>query len=151
MEPEGRPEDAVFIRDGFSVFGLVLPLVWLVWNRLWFAALAVVGLTALAAAAGWHWGFAAPALATELLISLFVALEGATLRMAALEGKGYRQSAIVHAETYAEAELRYFADYAPGDRPVPSALPAAPGLARSGGVVASQAAFAFPSHTPARG
>ena len=36
MEPRrGAEADEVYIRDGFHWLGFLLPLVWLLWNRLW--------------------------------------------------------------------------------------------------------------------
>ena len=37
--PEQRMEQAVFIRDGFSWPGLIVPPLWLLWHRLWLEAI----------------------------------------------------------------------------------------------------------------
>ncbi len=49
----GSPsEKAVFVRDGFSILALVFPFVWLLMQRLWFEAFAVLGITILLGLAG---------------------------------------------------------------------------------------------------
>ena len=97
-----------FVRDRFSVIAFIVPVIWLLWHRLWieaFAALAAaVGLAALGTVAGFQG--AAPIL--SLLVSVYVALEGPQLRIWSLRRRGYHEAAIVEADSQAEAEIRYF-------------------------------------------
>ncbi|MBT1159116.1 DUF2628 domain-containing protein [Aminobacter anthyllidis] len=116
MEPpasagKNASEAAVFVRDGFYVFGFVLPLLWLLWHRLWLEAAVTLAVTMALAIASEAAGltFAAPLL--PLLISLYVGLEGGALRVAALRRAGWRQWGVIEADTIEDAETRYlFAD-----------------------------------------
>jgi Protein of unknown function (DUF2628) len=112
MQPEradGRidAEGAIFVRDGFALIAFLVPMVWLLWHRLWIeAALALaltVGLTALGNVAGF--GFAAPVL--SLLVSIYAGLEGSALRLAALRRRGWHDFGVVEADSYDDAETRY--------------------------------------------
>jgi hypothetical protein len=119
MEKPGEPERAVFIRDGFSVVGLVVPLLWLLWHRLWFLALAALALLALAAALAFWLKFPALLIAAEIALALSVALEGATLRCKAARFAGWQDAAVIHAESAEEAEIRHFGAVAPAiPRPI---------------------------------
>ena len=103
MEPPGTSRNdaaagAVLVRDAFSVLAFLLPPLWLLWHRLWIeAALAFalgVALTALGEVAGL--GFAGAAL--SLLVSIYVGLEGAALRVNALRRRGWREWGVVEAK-----------------------------------------------------
>lgn len=116
MEPPasaGRnaSESAVFVRDGFYLFGFLMPVIWLLWHRLWLEAIVTLAASlALAAAAEWA-GFTLAAPLLPLLISLYVGLEGGALRVAALRRSGWREWGVIEADTVGDAETRYvFAD-----------------------------------------
>ncbi len=49
LEPDNTQgfEKTVFVRDGFHVLGLLVPFIWLLVQRLWFEAFAVMGVTIL--------------------------------------------------------------------------------------------------------
>lgn len=150
MEPPGASgteaaTGAVLVRDAFSFLAFLLPPLWLLWHRLWIeAALAFaagVALTALGEVAGL--GFTGAAL--SLLVSLYVGLEGATLRLNALSRRGWREWGVVEAASLDEAEIRYCA----GEEPVLSgdAPPAASPLPLQGRPAASGPAlglFSYP-------
>lgn len=123
-----QPGDGTeFVGDRMSVLAFVVPVIWLAWHRLWieaFVALAAaIGLSAL----GTFTGFESTAPLLSLLVSVYVAIEGPQLRMAALARRGWRQAAIVEARNVAEAELRFHAS-GPADatKPVPAAPPRLP-------------------------
>jgi Protein of unknown function (DUF2628) len=112
MQPEragGRidPEAAIFVRDGFALIAFFVPVVWLLWHRLWIEAglafAVTVGLTALGNISGF--GFAAPVL--SLLVSIYAGLEGSALRLAALRRRGWHEFGVVEADGYDDAETRY--------------------------------------------
>lgn len=123
MEPPaagevGTAERAVLVRDGFSFLAFILPVVWLLWRRLWIEAILVlaasIALVALSRATGL--GFVGGAV--SLLVSLYVGLEGQSLRIGALRRRGWREWGVVEGGTMAEAEIRYLAGPAPqGDAP----------------------------------
>ena len=116
MEPapaaggDGNRERAVLVRDGFHLLAFLVPAVWLLWHRLWIEALVVVAvsmaLSGLGSVAGL--GNAAPFL--SLLVSLYVGLEGAARRLAALRRRGWREWGVVEADNAADAEIRYLSE-----------------------------------------
>ncbi len=91
LEPEDTQnlEQAVFVRDGFHVWALVLPFVWLLAQRLWFEAFAVVGVTILLGLVATHFGIEGAVPVLTLLMSLFAALEGANWKIARLRRRGF--------------------------------------------------------------
>jgi hypothetical protein len=144
MERPGDPEGAVLVRDGFSFVALVVPVLWLLWHRMWFAALGAFALVALATISGWPIGLPGLIVAAELAVAAWVALEGGAMRVSALEAQGYRQAGVIHAATAMEAEIRWAAAERPAPALAPAASPVAVGFAASG-------AGAFPVFSPARG
>ncbi|MBR2692182.1 MAG: DUF2628 domain-containing protein [Aquamicrobium sp.] len=112
MEPPSdglgtRPEGTRLIRDGFSWLAFILPPFWLLWHRLWFAAvLAFIVLGALSFV-GESQGLAVAGSLLTLLVSLVVGFEGAALRAAALRRAGWTEWGVVEAENLADAETRY--------------------------------------------
>jgi hypothetical protein len=110
MEPAGDRTGAqtVFIRDAFAPFAIVLPVVWLLWHKLWIEAGAAL-IVMLAATAALEWlglvqlaGFAA------FLIGLYVALEGSALKIFAARRRGFAEKAVIDAASMADAEEHYF-------------------------------------------
>ena len=108
-------ERAVLVRDGFHVLAFLVPALWFLWHRLWIEAILVVAVTMALSGAGSLAGLgnAAPALA--FLVSLYVGLEGAALRLAALRRRGWREWGVVEAGDAAEAEIRYLVEAAGGE------------------------------------
>ena len=99
---------AEFIRDGFSLPALIVPHVWLLFHRQWVAAATVIGVMVLGALAAWQFKAPLLMLAADLPISVYVALEGATLRIANLANSGWHEAAVVEADNLEEAEIRFF-------------------------------------------
>ena len=142
MEPPGRSEKvdtSVFVRDGFTWLGLLVPPLWLAWNRLWIeAALAFIVMGALSAL-GQRLGLGLAGSLLSLLVSLYVGLEGQGLRIAALRRRGWHEWGVVQAGQLDDADLRYALEVeahadeaAPAPRIVPDAAlarPAQPGMA----------------------
>lgn len=108
MQKGADVSGAVFVRDSFSLPALIVPFVWLAFHRQWLAAIAVVSANVLAAMASWRFEAPLLMLGADLLIALYVALEGATLRIATLERAGFAETAVVEANDGQEAEIRYF-------------------------------------------
>lgn len=142
MRPPGNEgeERVEFVRDGFSIVAFFLPFVWLAWHRLWIEAILVFALALLLGVLGetTAWGAALSPLMT--LLGLYVAVDGAALRIAALTRRGWTESGVVEADSRDDADMRWFADHvsdessAPEHAPLPpslphaSAKPAAPAL-----------------------
>lgn len=115
MEPDQpelsrAQEKAFLIRDGFSFWAFVLPVIWLLAHRLWIEALAALALMlaagALATQLGSHPMMGA---ALSLLTQITFGLEAANLRVAALRRRGWHLWGPVEAANRGEAELRYAA------------------------------------------
>ncbi|MBO6900984.1 MAG: DUF2628 domain-containing protein [Rhizobiaceae bacterium] len=109
MEPSSRADgETRFVRDGFSFVALILPFIWLLWHRMWVEALLVFAVVMALGVGGELAGLQDVAMGLSLLISIYVALEGASLRVAALRRQGWREAGIVEASNEDEAMLRYF-------------------------------------------
>lgn len=114
--PEGALDEATagrirFIRDGFSVWALVLPGVWLLWNRLWLAFLGwlavMVGFELMGRAFG-----DTVVLIAATLFGVFLALEARDLQRWTLERRGWRLLGVVEGSDLEVAERRFFETWA---------------------------------------
>ena len=138
-----RPE-TVFVRDDFSVLALLFPLIWLLWYRLWFAALmlllvsAGIGLAGEYLAPGAAMGFAG------FVVALFVALEGPAWRMARYRRDGFKDTGTVIAASLEEAEIYWFAGHGEAEtaRTAPPA-PQQPGFGRAAAEAQSDMLLGF--------
>ncbi len=101
-------EKTVFVRDGFHLLALILPFLWLLMQRLWFEAFALLGVGLLLGLAGSVLGISNTVPIISLLLSLFVALEGANWKIAKLRRQGFAEQAVIDATNMEEAEIRYF-------------------------------------------
>jgi Protein of unknown function (DUF2628) len=96
-----------FVRDGFAVFAFALPVVWLLWHRLWLqAALAFSAFGLCAAFIAWNgtavWiGFSA---VVSVNIGLLVALEGGEWVRQSYERQGYEEVALFSTKSKRRAE-----------------------------------------------
>lgn len=105
----GLAEDVVLVKEGFSWPGLLIPLIWLIYKRMWivlaFYLAAEAGLAALL-----YGGFLPDIAGTAglLALSLIVGFEGNDLYRWTLKRRRYREQGFVVGEDYAAAEHRYF-------------------------------------------
>ena len=102
-----------FIRDGFHVFALVLPLVWLLWNRLWLHAALLFAAMGLTAALLHHFvPEVAPAITgfVNLALGLATALEGPAWLVADREKAGASVEGAIVARNRREVEELYAAE-----------------------------------------
>ncbi len=145
--PEAGRDGAVFVRDGFTVIGFLVPFVWLWWQRLWIEGALAVGAALLLAAAessGAYFTAAAPLM--SILFSIYVGLEGSALRIAALRRRGYIDRGVVEADSLGDAELRYFTGLRAGAGAaiVPMAAGTAPALPRPAAAGPALGLLAYP-------
>jgi len=99
---------AILVRDGFSFWGFLIPPLWLLWHRLYIeAALIVLALVALGLLGDRVQGIGFAASMLTFLLSIYVGLEGAALRMAALRRRGWIEGGTLEADAVADAEIRY--------------------------------------------
>jgi Protein of unknown function (DUF2628) len=110
MEPadDRTGEQAIFIKDAFAPFAVVLPVVWLLWHRLWIEAGAALIVMLAATAALESLGLAELAGLAAFLIGLYVALEGSALKIFAARRRGFAEKAVIDAASVADAEEHYF-------------------------------------------
>jgi hypothetical protein len=107
-DPDDRNgENVRFVRDGFSLIAFLLPLVWLLWKRLWleaallFAAFGILGY-GLHLALGDRSSEMLPLVSAAL--GLLCAFEGQERLVADLQRKGMRASQIIVAPSRRMAE-----------------------------------------------
>jgi hypothetical protein len=105
----GLGEDAILVKEGFSWPAFFVPLIWLIYKRMWivlaFYIAAAAGLTVLAQAA------VAPDSAVfvgNFALNLIVGLEGNDLYRWSLARRRYREQAVVVGRNLVTAEQRYF-------------------------------------------
>jgi hypothetical protein len=122
VPPDGDVGKAIFLRDGLSLFGLVLPPLFLAWNRLWLALAAYLAFQIVLAALSLSGGSEVAAI-LAVLPGFFLLVHGQELRRNQLERKGWRDVGACVADTVEDAELRYFHRNANSD-PVMSSVPA---------------------------
>ena len=108
MEPPKRG-DAVLVRDGFHLFGFLTPPIWLLWHRLWIEAIVAFAVAMVLAAVGEVAGLGFAGTLLSLLVSVYVGIEGAALRIAALRRRGWREWGVVEASDLGDAEIHYLA------------------------------------------
>ena len=105
---EDDAQSLVFVRHGWSLAALLVPLIWMLVRRLWWVLLAyVVWIIAIQLL-----DFAIPSLITvglSLATALIIMLEAGQLRLETMAAKGYREIAVVEAANQTEAERRFFA------------------------------------------
>jgi hypothetical protein len=125
MEPPAPAADAMLVRDGFHLFGFLTPPIWLLWHRMWIEAIVAFAVAMVLAALGeaLDAGFAGTLL--SLLVSIYVGIEGAALRLAALRRRGWREWGVVEADSFGDAEARYLFDAAPAGPEEAASPPAA--------------------------
>jgi hypothetical protein len=106
----GLSEDVVLVKEGFSWPAFFIPLIWLIYKRMWivlaFYIAVAAGLTVLAELA------LVPESAVfvgNLAINLILGLEGNDLYRWTLARRRYREQAVVMGSSLASAEQRYFA------------------------------------------
>ena len=113
-------DDVTFIRDGFHVFAFVLPVVWLLWNRLWLQAALMFAVMGLIAALLHQFApLAAPAITgfINFALGLLTALEGPAWLVADREKHGAFVHGAIITRNLREAEEIFAADMPARDLP----------------------------------
>ncbi|MFN3545928.1 MAG: DUF2628 domain-containing protein [Mesorhizobium sp.] len=126
MEPprDRAVADEVYVRDGFHWIGFLLPLVWLLWNRLWIETLVLLAVMLGLGLLGETSGSAEAIVGGfTLLVSIYVGLEGSALRIWALRRRGYLEWGVVEADNRDDAEVRYLSAQPDGSPPEQRPLP----------------------------
>jgi len=124
---ETRAEGVRFLKDRVSIFALIVPLIWLLWHRLWLALAAYLVFSAAIAGLG-ATSYASAVIALSFLPGVYLLLEGHNLIADKWEAQGYQLVDLVEADSVENAELRWLARQeisAVGTRPTITPEPAA--------------------------
>ncbi|GGK32207.1 DUF2628 domain-containing protein [Salinarimonas ramus] len=122
-------ERAVLVRDGFVWPAFFFSVLWMLWHRLWLAAIAsVVALAAFSWALGALGVDPGAAVLANLLVSVLIGLEASSLRRWTYARRGWRIVDVVSAPGYDEADALACARWmALAARPAPAPALVAPG------------------------
>jgi hypothetical protein len=104
------PEEFLFVKDGFSWPALLVPVLWILWHRMW---LALVWYIVFVLVVAWTGRLLSDDVATLVAIlgAILFALEANNLRRLALEGRGWRDVGAASGRDLDEAETRFFAEW----------------------------------------
>ena len=121
------PLRVTFVKEGFCWPALFVPVIWLIFRRMWLVLALYVAVFVALQAASVAIGGAIPAV-LFVLLSLLFAIEGNGLRRFTLEGAGYRLIDLAEGRRLWEAETRFFFSHpivaAPAAAPTELAAPA---------------------------
>jgi hypothetical protein len=118
-----EPAELIFIKDGFCWPALFIPVIWLIYRRLWLTLLIyLVALFVLGTLAGLA-GTTASTL-VMVLFAFYFALEANGLRRWTVERRRHALIGLVEGRNRDEAEVRFFTEW-----PVPAEAGAPPAVA----------------------
>jgi hypothetical protein len=121
------PERFVFVRDGVYVWAFLLTPLWMLWRGLWLAFIIYAVFATVVDSAMRYAGFGSGTiLLVQLLISLLVAVEGASLRRFSLARRGWKNIGVVSGDDLEDAERRFYDSWirdAPATREQPPPIP----------------------------
>jgi hypothetical protein len=107
--PDAAPEDAVFVKEGFSWPAFFFPVIWLVLKRLWFPLILYVLALALMSALSARFSLPDGSLVVMFLaLTLLLGFEGNERRRRALARRGFIEEGPFLGADVQEAELKYF-------------------------------------------
>lgn len=124
-----RPDDFVFVRDGFHFWAMMFGPFWLLWHRLW---LVLLGYLAVSVVLGGGLAVISASSNVRLLVfallAVLMGLEAASLRRWSYSRGRWRQIDFVVADDAEAAERRFFDRWTedPDSGPRPPVLPQAP-------------------------
>lgn len=116
------PERFAFVKDGISWPALFVPILWILWHRLWLTLIGIIIFVLLVAWTGRLWNDDIAAVVAIIGAILF-ALEANNIRRLSLARRGWRDAGSSFGATIEEAEMRFFHDWGKGAAPVPPAEP----------------------------
>ncbi len=100
-------ERAVFVKDGFCWPALFIPLLWLLWHRLWLVLIAYLVAAMVIGAVQIIAGEAAAAIIL-IAFAFYFAAEANNARRWSLGRRGWMRDGEVFGRDHGEAEIRYF-------------------------------------------
>ncbi|MBO6675728.1 MAG: DUF2628 domain-containing protein [Rhizobiales bacterium] len=104
---EDDAQSLVFVRHGWSLAALFVPLIWMIVRRLWWVLLGYVILCIAIQLAS----FSVPVWVTvgvSVALALIIMIEAGQLRLESMAAKGYREIAVIEAPNQKEAERIFF-------------------------------------------
>ena len=123
---EDDAQSLVFVRHGWSLAALLVPLIWLVVRRLWWLLALYVGAVIVIQLLSYA---VSPVITAGLSVALALILmvEAGQARLEYMSLRGYREIAILEARNKKEAEQRFFEHWlaARDQLPPRTALPSA--------------------------
>ena len=121
------PERFVFVRDGVYVWAFLLTPLWMLWRGLWLVFLLYAVFAAAVEIVMHYAGFGTGSIIlVQLLLSLLVAAEAASLRRFSLARRGWKNIGVVSGDDLEDAERRFYDSWlrtAPVGREQPPPLP----------------------------
>ena len=112
--PDGKPDKAAFIPEGFAYFAFLLTFVWAFWHRMWVVGLVLFAIAmCLTVAVNLEWLGPGLASLVQFGIAAIFGLEARRLQVISLERAGYRRAGLIQASAMEAAELTYFAGRVP--------------------------------------
>ena len=118
LPPESGNEASdrtVFLGDGPALLALIVPIVWLLWHRLWLEA-ALYVLIMVAFGVSTQFGYPEIGAFLSFLPGLYLMLEGRELVRCRYERSGWHFDGVVEAGDIEAAELRYFSNFVEATR-----------------------------------
>jgi Protein of unknown function (DUF2628) len=104
------PEKFLFVKEGFSWPAFFVPVLWILWHRMWLALVYYVVFVLVVAWTG-RLGGDSLALVVAILGSVLFALEANNIRGLSLESRGWREVGVASGRNYDEAETRFFGSW----------------------------------------
>ena len=101
-----RRERAVLIAEQNPLLALIFPLLWLLWYRLWWAAMIYL-MISIALIMALDTRYAMVATFLTFVPGIFIFLEGNQLRRDRLQRKGWSPDGVIEGENHETAEIRY--------------------------------------------
>lgn len=109
-------EQTRFVRDKGAFLALVFPVIWLAWNRLWFALVVYLCFAGFFLAIG-NTSWAVIAGIFSFLPGLYLFLEGPVLLAQKHQRDGLQLVDVIDADSFAAAELKWFSKPASQNSP----------------------------------
>ena len=108
-------ERFAFVKDGFSWPALFVPILWVLWHRMW---LTLMGYVIFVLVLAWTERLTSDNIATVLAVlgAVLFALEANNIRRLSLARRGWREVGGASGQDFEEAEIRFFGGWG-RDRP----------------------------------
>jgi len=105
-EPD-TPERYEFVKDGFSWPALLVPILWILWHRLWLTLVYYIVFVLVVAWTGRLFGDGAATALGAIGLVMF-ALEANNIRRLSFESRGWREMGSSFGRNLEEAEARFY-------------------------------------------